>query len=316
MYGQTYVDKAFKTIQVTFHQHVSYASVGVCFDFGPFCEYVTSIVKSLEGDRYARMSGYGKATVSRLLTSVHGIDERLSGYYRFFKAKPAHDDRVRRQLDPIGVGIGILAMYDVETLRSMVGRMQDRQNSLVTQMESLNTDTVRLAKNFKKLQGAVDMKNLEVSTSHFFKIEIAIQQVAVMAEQYFSGLSSLMDGKLNVDMVNAAVASEEFTKVKEAAFSQGLETVFQDFTHLYQLPASYVAVGGQISVVVDVQLIPTTEYGKLTLFRHDSLPFFLNGRLVRLSGESNLLAVSAHRDEFVEVASSALHGCLYTGTQF
>ena len=33
----------------TFHQHVSYASVGVSFDFGPFSEYVTSIVKSLGG---------------------------------------------------------------------------------------------------------------------------------------------------------------------------------------------------------------------------------------------------------------------------
>ena len=94
-------------------------------------------------------------------------------------------------------------MYVVETLRSTVGQMQDRQNKLVTQMESLTTDTAKLAKNFKKLQGAVDMmKNLEVSTSHFLRIEIAKQQVAVMAERYFSGLSSLMDGKLNVDMAN------------------------------------------------------------------------------------------------------------------
>ena len=87
------------------------------------------------------------------------------------------------------MGIGILAMYGVETLRSTVGQMQDRQNSLVTQMESLTTDTAKLAKNFKKLQGAVDMmKNLEVSTS-FLKIKIAIQPVVVMAERYFSGLS-------------------------------------------------------------------------------------------------------------------------------
>ena len=172
----------------TFHQHVSYASVGVSFDFGPVSEYVASIVKSLEGVRYARMSGYGKATVSRLLVSVHGTDERLSGYYRFFKAKPTCGVRERRQLGPIGVGIGILAMYDVETLRSTVGQMQDSQNNLVTQMESLTTDTAKLVKNFKKLQGAVDMmKNLEVSTSHFLKIEIAIQQVAVMAERYLSG---------------------------------------------------------------------------------------------------------------------------------
>ena len=37
---------------------------------------------------------------------------------------------------------------------------------------------------------------------------------------------------------------------------------------------------------------------------------------MRLSGESNLLAVSAHRDEFVEVSASALQSCLHTGAQF
>ena len=41
-----------------------------------------------------------------------------------------------------------------------------------------------------------------------------------------------MDGKLNVDMVNAAVASEEFSKVKKAASPSGFETVFQDSTQL------------------------------------------------------------------------------------
>ena len=192
-------------------QHISYASAGVTFDFGPFSEYVNAIVKSLEGVQYARMSRYGKATVSRLLVTVHGIDERLSGYYRFFKAKPTHDDRVHRQLGPIALEIGILAMYDVETLRSTVGQMQDRLNSLVTQMKSLTADTAKLAKNFKKLQGAVDMmKNLEVSTSNFLKIEIVIQQVIVMA-----------DSKLNVDMVSAAVASEEFTKSQGSSLLPG-----------------------------------------------------------------------------------------------
>lgn len=73
-----------------FHQHVSYASVGVTFDFGPFSEYLTSIVKSLEGAQNALMTGYGNATVSRLLASVQGIDDRISGYYHFFKAKSSH----------------------------------------------------------------------------------------------------------------------------------------------------------------------------------------------------------------------------------
>ena len=62
-------------------------------------------------------------------------------------------------------------MYNAETLRSMVGQMKDRQSALVSQLESLSTDTAKMARNFKKLQGAIQMmKNLEVSTSHLLKI--------------------------------------------------------------------------------------------------------------------------------------------------
>ena len=35
--------------------------------------------------------------------------------------------------------------------------MQDRQNKLVTQMQGLTDDTEKLVRNFKKLQGAVDI---------------------------------------------------------------------------------------------------------------------------------------------------------------
>ena len=83
----------------------------------------------------------------------------------------------------------------METLRSTAGQIQDCQNASVAQLESLTTDTAKLAIQM--------MKGLEVSTSHFLKIKIEMQQMSVMADCYFSGLSSLMDCKLNVDMVNA-----------------------------------------------------------------------------------------------------------------
>ena len=35
-----------------------------------------------------------------------------------------------------------------------------------------------------------------------------------------------------------------------------------------------------ISVVVDILMVPITDFGKFALYKHDSLPFLLDGRLV------------------------------------
>lgn len=48
--------------------------------------------------------------------------------------------------------------------------------------------------------------------------------------------------------------------------------MLQDFTQVYQLPASYMVKGGVISVVVDIPMVPTVTLGSLlclstTLFR-------------------------------------------------
>ncbi len=301
-----------------FHQHVSYASVGVTLDFGPFQSYIQSIQRCLDNVRYTRMVGFGKTTFSRLSATADGIDKRMQEYSLFFKVVPSRVSRHRRQLAAIaGVGIGILALYDVESLKSTVGEMQSRQNVLVRNLESVTNETIVLANNFIKLRGAIAMmKDMDLNISHLLKIEIAIQQVNFVAEKYFSGLSSLMDGKLGIDLIKSDTAHDEFGQLKKEVFAKGYETVFQDYTQIYQLPASYLVVNGVISVVIDVPIVPIEDFGKFSLFRHDPLPFLLGDKLVKVQGESDLLAVSAHKNEFVEVSGSSLHSCLHVGSSF
>ena len=302
----------------TFHQHVGYANMGVQIDIDPFYQYIASLKEALEDVRYSRMNGYGKATFSRLLSTVQEIESRLDEYGVFFRSHPHAVSRHRRQLAAFaGVGVGILALYDVESLKDTVGEMESRQNSLVRQVVGLSNDTLILAKNFKKLKGAIDMmKSMELRIAHLLKIESAIQQVSVFADKYFSGLSSLMDGKISIDLIKGAVAKEEFLHLKSAAFSAGFETVFSDFSQIYQLPASYLVKDGRISVVVDVPIVPTDDYKKFSLYKYDSIPFMLEEQLVKVSGDSNLIAVSVHKDEFVEISRDALHGCLHIGSTF
>ena len=68
--------------------------------------------------------------------------------------------------------------------------------------------------------------------------------------------------------------------------------MFQDFSQIYQLPASYMAKEGVISVVVDIPMVPITDFGKFALYKHDSLPFLLDGRQVKVKGESNKFTIS------------------------
>ena len=154
--------------------------------------------------------------------------------------------------------------------------MESRQNILVQQMSGLTNDTLALERNFLKLKGALEMmRSFELRVAHLLKIEGAIQQVTVLADKYFAGLSSLMDGKVSMDLVSSKVARREIKDLKAAAFPNGF-----------------------------------------ALFKHDSLLFQLDGRLVRVKGDSNMVAVSANKDEFAEGSGSDLHGCLHIGSVF
>ena len=118
----------------------------------------------------------------------------MSDYVLFFNAHPSASARSKRQLArAVGIGIGVLALYDVESLKSTVGGMESRQNTLVHQMSGLTNDTLALERNFLKLKGALEMmRSFELRVAHLLKIKGAIRQVTVLADKYFAGLSSLM----------------------------------------------------------------------------------------------------------------------------
>ena len=52
------------------------------------------------------------------------------------------------------------------------------------------------------------MHHSEFSMSHLLKIEATIIELPVFAEIFFFGLSSLMDGKLSLDVVKSENCSE------------------------------------------------------------------------------------------------------------
>ena len=160
------------------------------------------------------------------------------------------------------------------------------------------------------------MRSFELRVAHLLKIEGTIQQVTILADKYFAGLSSLMDGNVSMDLVSSKVAKREIEDLKTMAFLSRFELVSQNFAQIYQLPGSYMDKEGVISVVVDIPIVPITDYGKFALYKYDSLLFLLDGRLVKVQGESNMVAVSANKDEFVEVSGSDLHSCLHIGSVF
>ena len=45
-------------------------------------------------------------------------------------------------------------------------------------------------------------------------------------------------------------------------------------------------------------MVPITDFEKFSLFKHDSLPFVMDGRLVKGKEENNLVAVSLNKDAY------------------
>ena len=95
-------------------------------------------------------------------------------------------------------------------------------------------------RNFNKINIiAIEMMHQsDLSMSNLLKIEATIIELPVFAERFFFGLSSLMDGKLSLDVVKSEVAKTEFHSLQTAAFDKGYETVFRDFTQIFQLHLS------------------------------------------------------------------------------
>ena len=115
-----------------FNDHVTDAHLGLTLDFEPFREYLSSVKKTLRSVEYKGMESYGKSTFSRLLSCVEEIHSRHVEFENYILGSSHHLSRPRHQLAALaGIGIGVLAMYDVETLQSTVGEMQSRQNALV-----------------------------------------------------------------------------------------------------------------------------------------------------------------------------------------
>ena len=301
-----------------FNEHVSYAHMGLTLDFEPFREYLSSVKKTLQSEEYKRMESYGKLTFYRLLSCVEEIHGRHVEFENYFLGSPHHLSRPRRQLAALaGIGIGVLAMCDVATLRLTAGEMQSRQNVLVRQMECVTNDTIVLVKNFTKLKGAIEMMHQsELSLSHLLKIEATIIELSVFAERFFFCLSSLMDGKLSHDVVKSETAQSEFHSFQSAAFDKGYETVFRDFTQIFQLPASFIARKGSLLVIVDTPITPLADLGKFSLDRYHPMPFFYRGHLVKVNSMEHLLAVSKHREQFVPVSGADLHQCIHMGENF
>ena len=86
---------------------------------------------------------------------MHGIKRRLSDYVLFFYSHPSVSARSQRQLaGAVGIGIGVLALYDDESLKSTVWEMESRQNILMRQMSGLTYDTLALEKKLFEAQGS------------------------------------------------------------------------------------------------------------------------------------------------------------------
>ena len=157
------------------------------------------------------------------------------------------------------------------------------------------------------------MHRSELSMSHLLKIEATIIELSVFAERFFFVLSLLMDGKLSLDVVKSETARSEFHSLQSAAFDIGYETVFRDFTQIFQLPESFIARKGSLLVIVDIPITPLADLGKFSLYRYHPMPFLRRGQLVKVTSTEHLLAVSKHREQFVPESGADLHQWLHVG---
>lgn len=71
------------------------------------------------------------------MATMHDIGRRLGNFLLFFNSQPRSALACTQRQLVNAIGIGVLALYVVESLKTTVGEIQTRQNALERQVSGL-----------------------------------------------------------------------------------------------------------------------------------------------------------------------------------
>jgi hypothetical protein len=186
------------------------------------------------------------------------------------------------------------ADFIVKTLQSHANLLGELQSDLKVATSEIETLRLRGYQNTLAIQATLEhLKTLEMTNLVIDEYERVTNAISI-------GLTQLLDGRLNMDLVPPETVIPLVNQLKESATKAGLDTPVTDIAAVYGLGCSFVATNPK-KLTVLIHLPLTRPNSLMTLYEFLDLGYAIpNTNLsVSIDVESRYLAVNKDRTGFL-----------------
>ena len=293
------------------YPHVSQAHLSVQINFTEGLHRLQSISTWLKGKEVGS-SHFVRSTLAQMRAMVDSRHEEIQDYMSLFLHGSHRDGRrhKRQALAIAGLGLSVMSLLSQWQMRGTLGEIKDRQNLFARQIISVTNTTRAVIKDINRLKGMIDTLAVNLAQDKFLhQLQMTFQALEVDTTNFITGLETLMAGRLSLGLVDKRSAAKEMKLLKESCRRKGYVMAFDSPSQLFQLPVSFGADYETLYIIVSVPIIPVGHRAAFDLFRYRALPIFVDGQLIELQGEQDLIAFSQDYSNYLEISSAQLATC-------
>ena len=231
-------------------------------------------------------------------------------------------NRKKRQLGPIGFGLGIfnlgLSIYNTVEIGKLKNKIEDLKSGveLIAHTVQHNAETInqliKSLSSMKMVMKQIISKIEENSEEHFTLFNLV--KVSVILEGHISnvtswgrGLEALLQGSLLPTLLDPEDFSETWNKLITEARIKGLQPLFGEASSIFKSKLSYWTTEDRnIFLVIHVPLVDLTP---MDLFEHFPIPEEIGNLMISLEPEKNLIATDQFGNKGLELSSVDLLQC-------
>ena len=210
------------------------------------------------------------------------------------------------------------AVYDVHQLRGTLTDVSNNQDIITQQLDTVVDDVNHLTEAQATTNNILKALDAEVMDMEFF---MQLMNLQWTASDYCYHTAAALDMVLQQRPTNGLVSEAQlhigFKKLKQKAWSRGLQPMIDDPKQAYQLEASFQArIGQPLRVWVDIPMMPVGGGHQYKLLQHRILPYKLEKSTCLLSKTTELIGISPKDGRIISLGATDLHSCTKLGETY
>ena len=219
----------------------------------------------------------------------------------FFNEK--HNIRNKRQLGPLSLGFGIfglgLSIYntiELQKIHNKLGKLQTGMNIIGHSIQEQHEILTTLTHSVTSMKMVCHRLILSIDNDHQENVVLfTLIAISSLIENHNSnvsavarGLTSLLHGTINPEIINPNHIAEAWEQLKLKALKNNVKPLFNEISSIYKMDISYLTTEDEeISIFIHVPMIENTP---MALYEYFPIPIQIGNLFVTLESETNMIA--------------------------